>query len=93
MKNIMKKLVVVTGMTILSITSFAASVNNGDRKPLTPKEQQVQEKKRLPLKKNNNEKPVRKGDKNKQQKPLKKNNKNQKNNVKKPLPPQENTRK
>ncbi len=54
MKNIMKKLVVVTGVAILSITSFAASVNNGDRKPLTPKEQQVQEKKRLPLKKNNN---------------------------------------
>ena len=93
MKNIMKKLVVVTGVAILSITSFAASVNNGDRKPLIQQEQQTQNKKKLPLKKNNNQKLSRQEDKNKQRKPLKKNDNNSKNNIKKQLPPQENTRK
>ena len=97
MKNIMKKLVIVTGMTVLSITSFAASVNNGDKKLSIPKEQQVQNKKKLPLKKSNTQKLTRpedkKNSKSRQKKPLKKNSDKPKSNVKKPLSPQENIKK
>ena len=72
MKNITKKLIIISGVIGLSITSFAGS-NHNKKPPLEPQRKHQQNKK-LPPKQNNKKQPPKK-------------NTNQNKNIKKPLPP------